>query len=325
MSILILGLAAFPRDRVWLNVELLVRSARRNSPSTAVALLTAPLGDNDRRRLEEFSVDVVECVDPPPPHDKSQQAREARQRWMLELFGTRHALYRKFLSTHAFGHVLLTDTRDVIITGDLAPRVAENRLVLSQEDANSNLASEELNRRWIYDGYGDVGLAMLGAKPILCAGTVFGPQQLIDRYLAAMTQEVQRLGVETTRRIGDQPLHNHLAYTGSLPEFIVSPAEDGWIRSIGVQRFDAVRFDWDPARSTPRDGPPCAVIHQYDRHLSTAAMRYAVARSAGLPLAHRWRLESYRDNGKDVGARILRRLQFSTATLVRPVRPRDST
>lgn len=165
------------------------------------------------------------------------------------------------------------------------------------------------------EGYGEERLAAVGTKPILCAGTVFGPSAPINEYLLAMSREVQRIGVETTRRIGDQPLHNHLAYAGSLPEYTISSAEDGWMRSIGIQRFEQVNLDWDPVRRSPEVASPCAIVHQYDRHLAHRTMRHAVARAAGLPRLHLWRMEAYRDHGKEFGSRLLREIAHSTASL----------
>jgi hypothetical protein len=43
-----------------------------------------------------------------------------------------------------------------------------------------------------------------------------------------------------------------------------------------------------------------------------------VARVAGLPLSHPWRLQAYRDNGREFGARILRRFSSRTAFLTPP-------
>lgn len=316
MSVAILGLAAYPCNRVWSKVEMLVRSARRNSPRTHVALLTAPLGDADRRQFDRFDVEAIECVDNPPPTGTTAESRDTRLRWILELYGRRHALYRGIVTTRNYSHVLLTDTRDVIVTTGLEDGTSVSLLVLSQEAKAMSLAEEFWNRQWIMDGYGEEGLTAIGKNPILCAGTVFGPSDHIAEYLLAMSGEVQRVGVDTTRRIGDQPLHNHLAYTGRLPEYSVSSAEDGWMRSIGILRFADVDFDWDPAQQRSDSIAPCAIVHQYDRHLAHRAMRHAVARVAGLPLMHSWRLEAYRENGTDLGSRVLRKVAHSTGLLL---------
>lgn len=323
MSVAILGLAAYPRDQVWGNVEILVRSARRNSPRTHVSLLTARLGDSDRRRLDRFAVEAIECVDEPPQTGATPESRKARLQWILELYGRRHSLYRDTITARNYSHVLLTDTRDVIVTAELADRSSESLLVLSQEDVTTSISAEPYNQRWMLGGYGEEGLTAFGTKPILCAGTVFGPSAPVVEYLRAMSCEVQRIGSETTRLIGDQPLHNYLAYAGMLPKYTISSAENGWMRSIGIQPFDTVAFDWDPARRSDGFAASCAIVHQYDRHLDRRAMRHAVARVSGLPLLHPWRVEAYRDHGKDFGSRVLRRIEYSTASIVRAVTQRQ--
>lgn len=323
MSIAILGLAAYPLNRVWGNVEILVRSARRNSPRTHLALLTARLGDVDRRQFDRFAVEAIECVEEPPPAGKTPESREPLLRWILELYGRRHALYRETITSRDYSHVLLTDTRDVLVTTALEGRSTEPLLVLSQEDATKSISAEPYNRRWLVEGYGEQRLAEVGSKPILCAGTVFGPSAPVAEYLRAMSREVHRIGAETIRRIGDQPLHNHLAYGGILPDYTISPAEDGWMRSIGIQPFEAVAFDWDPARSSDEVATPCAIVHQYDRHLDRRDMRHAVARVAGLPILHPWRMKAYRDHGKDLGSRVLRRIADTIASTVEAVTDRQ--
>lgn len=146
MNVAILGLAAYPPNRVWGNVELLVRSARRNSPRTHVVLLTSPLSDADRRQFDRFAVEAVECVDAPPPKGVTAESRETRMRWILELFGRRQSLYREIITTRNYSHVLLTDTRDVIVTGALEDRTSVSLLVLSQEDKATGISGEPYNR-----------------------------------------------------------------------------------------------------------------------------------------------------------------------------------
>jgi hypothetical protein len=306
MAVAILGLAAYPKDVVWRNVELLVRSARRRAPHTRIAFLTAPLGDQDRGFFERFGVDAIECVEAPPRRGPDRQATIARrQAWILELYGRRHALYRQAIERRQESHFLLTDTRDVIVTAPLEGHASAQQLVLSQEDARKPIAEDSWNRDWVVAGYGEEGLAAIGCNPILCAGTVFGPRKAVDAYLAAMSAEVQRIGAEMTRRIGDQPLHNYLAYTGKLPHFEISTAEAGWMRSIGVMPFDTVTMDWESHDSKPTE-KRCAVLHQYDRHLSNRQMRRAVAHVAGLPSRHWWKFDAYQRYGNGLIPRLLR-------------------
>jgi hypothetical protein len=305
MSVAIVGLAAYPENRVWPKVELLVRSARRHSPRTRVTLLTTPLGAVDRRLFKRFRVEAIECVDPPPlPETDRQTTAERQLRWVLELYGRRYDLYRQCIESREESHFLLTDTRDVIITAPLDALAAETCLVFSQEYSKTSIAANDCNRKWVVGAYGEAGLAGMDAKPILCAGTIFGPRRAIVDYLIAMAEEVRRLGVDTLRRVGDQPLLNRLAYSGTLPEYAISTAEDGWMRSIGIMPLEEIRIDWDQRRGP--QPPPCMIVHQYDRHVQSRRMRQAVAGAASLPWWHRWPIQKYVQYDEGVAARMLR-------------------
>lgn len=307
MSVAILGLAAYPRDRVWPSVELLVRSVRLRSPQTAVAFLTAPLGDRDRRLFDRFGVESIDCVELPPRREGNPQAWVLRRHaWILELYGRRHALYGQAIEGRPETHFLLADTRDVIVTAPLQPCASISCLVLSQEHAATTIAANGWNSGWIETGYGADGLAAIGGNPILCAGTVFGPRRSVAAYLRAMSDEVQRLGVEMTRRIGDQPLHNHLAYTGRLPEYQLSTAENGWLRSVGLMPIQEIQLDWDQGERPQSREPRCLVVHQYDRHLQSRHIRKAVARATGLEPWRSWCRDAYWHHGQGLIPRALR-------------------
>ncbi len=317
MSVVVLGLAAYPANRVWPNVELLVRSTRRNSPATGIALLTTRLAARDRRMFAKHAVHAFEVIEDVPRYDpNSAEGRDAFHRWTLEMFGRRQRMYLDAIERLPHSHVLLSDTRDVLVTGDLERQAATETLVLSQEDAALPLADEYWNRKWILDGYGDEELQRIGRHPILCAGAVFGPRAAVAAYVRAMSAEVERVGVEMTRKIGDQPLHNHLAYSGRIPGYVTSRAEDGWLRSIGVLAPDAVNLDWTGVGERAGGEPP-AVIHQYDRHLKIPAVRQAVGDHASLGALHPWRIHAFQAHGAGLAARVLRKIYWHVPLLQR--------
>ncbi|MFN9369634.1 MAG: hypothetical protein ACK6CT_12870 [Planctomycetia bacterium] len=317
MAVVVLGLAAYPANRVWPNVELLVRSVKRNSCGSDVALLTSRLGQRDRRMLARYAVRAFEVVDDVPRYNSdTAEGRAAFHRWSLEMFGKRQRMYLEAIERLPHTHVLLSDTRDVLVTGDLNRHVAAETLVLSQEDEKRSISEEPWNRKWILEGYGEEELARIGLRPILCAGAVFGPRAAVASYVRAMSLEVDRVGVEATRKIGDQPLHNHLAYARRLPDFVVSRAEDGWLRSIGVLSPAAVNPDW----TLPRARAGChtaSVVHQYDRHLKNRAVRQAVGDMAGLGAMHPWRIHAFQEHGSGLVARILRKVYWHVPLLRR--------
>lgn len=317
MGVVVLGLAAYPTNRVWRNVELLVRSTRRNSPATGIALLTTRLAARDRRMFATHGVQAFEMVEDVPRYDpNTAEGRDAFHRWALEMFGRRQRMYLDAIERLPHSHILLSDTRDVLVTGDLERQALTETLVLSQEDAARPLGEEYWNRKWILDGYGPSELERIAGKPILCAGAVFGPREAIAEYVQAMSMEVERVGIEMTRKIGDQPLHNHLAYSGRIPSYVTSHAEDGWLRSIGVLPTEKLNMDW--AESGPQlGGSPAGVIHQYDRHLNNQAVRQAVGDHAGLSVLHPWRLHAFQEHGAGLTARVLRKIYWHVPLLRR--------
>lgn len=283
MSTLILGLAAYPQNRVWEAVDLLARSVRKNAPASRLAVITTPLGAQDRRRFDRFCVTALEFVDPVPEFDlATAQGRDARRSWVLALYAARHRLYIRALERINETHVLLSDTRDAVVTSSFEHISVRTKLLLSQEDSRQTLASDPWNRRWLVDGYGEETINRIGHERILCAGAVFGPLGVVRDYVTAMTREADRLGPSIIQQIGDQPMHNYLAYTGQLPDFDVSRAEDGCIRSIGVMPLKDVGLEWSCPPFTRPGHDRAVVIHQYDRHWTSRRMKHAVWRAAGL-------------------------------------------
>lgn len=274
----ILGTAIYPRHKTWENVEYLVRSARRHAPGTAIYLITAPLEPDERRVLSGFGVTALEWASPAPNLGrKSAQASAAYFQWLHRIWIERHDIYPGALDAIPEDYVLLADTRDVLITGDLAAICAGDSLLLSQEYAGITLGTEPVNRKWMLEGYGPAVFNQLASSHILCAGTVFGPLKKIKAYVATMRQEMEAIGMDRAVSMGDQPVHNYLAYNGQLPGFVRSTAEDGPIRSVGAMPTALVCTTWLHGEREP------IVIHQYDRHVHHPQVRKAVRQCTGLP------------------------------------------
>jgi hypothetical protein len=282
MPVSILGVATYPADKVWSNVDLLARSVAVNSPDVELALITAPLGDRDRALFREFNVRGIELAAPAPTFDRSTEAGKADYHtWLCGIFGARHTWYLAALDVLDATHVLLADTRDVVVTGPLSAKTNVDTLVLSQENASTSIAVDPWNSKWVMGAYGMEGLTRLRDKPILCAGTVFGPVSLMKKYITAMRAEIARLGDDTVRRVGDQPVHNYLAYTSQLPPYVISTAETGWLKSVGLTPTHELEFDWLP-KTPPVRGERTIVLHQYDRHASSRGLCSAIRCTTGL-------------------------------------------
>jgi hypothetical protein len=276
----ILGAAIYPSGKTWKHVAYLVRSARRHTPRSGIYLITAPLSPSERRLLAGHGVVAFEWASPAPNLGrKSPKASPAFFQWLHRIWIDRHDLYPHALEAIPEAYVLLADTRDVLITGDLAGLCPRTDLVLSQEYAGLTLGTEPVNRKWMLEGYGSVVADRLESAPILCAGTVFGPIKKIKTYVASMRRELDNIGMEKAVSMGDQPVHNYLAHSGQLPECSISTAEDGPIRSIGAMPTALVCTSW----LQQSEGSKPLVIHQYDRHVGHPVVRKAVRHLIGLP------------------------------------------
>ncbi len=282
MSAVVLGLAVYPINNVWKSVKYLVKSTNKNSPHSSIVLITAKLGHQDRELLVNNGVVVFELADLPPSNISraTQEGNELFLTWLKSMWVKRHDYYLEVLKSLNNSHVLLTDTRDVIITGDISKKIDVTNLVLSQEDNLRSLKSEPHNNKWLLDGYGSDLLNSIGNKRILCAGTVFGPRALILSYVEKMMAEINRLGFELANNIGDQPIHNFLAHMGHFPDFEVSTAERGWIKSVGI--LDKINNDWFNIKNMDSNENSTIVLHQYDRHLHSRFVRSSVKKSVGL-------------------------------------------
>jgi hypothetical protein len=280
-SVTILGIAIYPKDKVWENVEYLVRSARNKSVQSDILLITSELGIIDRRKFNFYNVRYLELCDVPPLFDRnSQKGKEFFLKWLKSIWILRHDYYIQAFSEITSTHVLLTDTRDVIITGDLSIIENLDALLLSQEDINFTLSTEPHNRDWISNGYGEEVMQSLSDRPILCAGTVFGTKGKIIDYIKSIKNEIQRIGLDKAQEIGDQPIHNYLAYKNLLPEYKISTAENGNIKSIGIMESKSIKYLCK--RSTDKNHIKTLVLHQYDRHNKVKKLQRLVKKSVGI-------------------------------------------
>lgn len=277
-----LGLAVYPENLVWPNVAAFVISARRNSPSSEIVLITSNLGEGDRAEFQRHRVSSLPLSDPCPVGSEADpEHRRRKKQWVMSLYAKRHLYYAHALERMASHHVLLTDTRDVVVAGDLSALGAGGSLLFAQENATLSLGSEATNRGWIVRAYGKEEVGKLHARRILCAGTVYGPSDALLAYAQAMCQECIRIGIARLAEAGDQPIHNYLAYSGLLPVYRISSAEAGGIKTVGLlpkRRFVA---GWVRDCLLPSGRSSTVIYHQYDRHMNSRVVRWALQQTTG--------------------------------------------
>jgi hypothetical protein len=173
--------------------------------------------------------------------------------------------YFNFLKLNHFTHVVLTDTRDVIVQGDLS-KLNCHGLFLGMEDKNLLLGNDSFHIKWISDVYGKVKLAEISDKQISCAGVTFGDYKSINAYLEAMLNEFINLPYYTMVRSNyDQGIHNKLLYDGTFSNISLCQPLDSEIATLGVMNMNKVALNEENYVLNNNKTIPM-FIHQYDRH-----------------------------------------------------------
>lgn len=184
---------------------------------------------------------------------------------------SRYVLYRRLVAERPVAErVLLTDTRDVVFTGDPFEQIASTEretLTVALEAENHCIGNEPNNARWIRIAYGDHTLDRLRNNRISCSGTTMGTRTAIIHYLDAMNLEILRLRSKIGRRNGwDQGIHNFLVWNDLLRSVELNENCRDPIATLGLE--SAHNFIFDPAtfRAEWADGGQICLMHQYDRH-----------------------------------------------------------
>jgi hypothetical protein len=284
MSQAFLGIAVYPPDKLWKNIKLLVRSIMKNSPDLKIFLITAVLGEKDKSYIKKYNIHAIEIIDLISYNRIDNQYTEEYVTWLTSIWIKRHTYYLQVLKEINVTYILLADTRDVIITADLKSLYNITSLLLSQEDSNYSISTEPHNHKWISEGYGLQILDNIGNKPILCAGCIYGSKTQVVNYINSMMKEFDMLGNTKAEQIGDQAIHNYLAYNNLLPEYEISTAENGYLKSIGIMKTDVLNTKLFN-HSNRLELNNTLVLHQYDRHLKSKKVCRLVKKICGI---HWW-------------------------------------
>ncbi|WP_163122647.1 hypothetical protein [Acinetobacter portensis] len=173
--------------------------------------------------------------------------------------------YYNFLKLNNFTHIILTDTRDVIVQGDLN-KLNQQGLFLGMEDKSLLLGKDSFHVKWIGDVYGKKYLSEISNKQISCAGVTFGDYQSIRHYLDIMINEFMKLPYYTMVRSNyDQGIHNKLLYSNEFSGVKLCQPLGSEIATLGVMNINNVVLNED-CLILNADGSIPTFVHQYDRH-----------------------------------------------------------
>lgn len=292
----IFAVADYPRHALWDQVKVFVETAPRLGPDHIVVLITRRLSRAWKLLFDRAGVHCLELI----PRARRPAWRDSLKRlvWLPGfnriLLGARaslvfdacvyrHFLYRAALKRFKAEYILFTDVRDVIFQTEIPECAFSNSLFLSQEDVQKCIADEPWTWNWVRAGYGSKAVHALQHHPILCAGLVFGPRDLMIAYNKAILSSIRKLPPRVQVLEGvDQGVHNWLAYSDRIGRWQVSTAESGWMRTIGLLSAESLTWAGSGKLTNP-DGSVVPIVHQYDRHWNDPRIQTMLSASGAVP------------------------------------------
>lgn len=174
--------------------------------------------------------------------------------------------YYDYLQSNKFSHVVLTDTRDVIVQGDLN-ELNQTGLFLGMEDDSLLLGEDSFHIKWISDVYGKKCLKEIKDKQISCAGVTFGDYHSLNSYLEVMINEFITLPYYTMVKSNyDQGIHNKLLYSNKFSSINLCQPLKSKIATLGVMNIENINLNENVVLLN-LDGTIPLFVHQYDRHV----------------------------------------------------------
>lgn len=200
-------------------------------------------------------------------------------RSMVSLAVSRFFHIRDILSRDSFGHVLLSDSRDVLFQAD--PFAAPVDLELAQESGRFG-EDPQFNDAWLVDGFGPEALKAMEGRHHFCSGTILGSHHRVLEHVRAICRCVPELHSWKYGGV-DQAIHNYLIANRMGPEvYTISTNRKGRIMTaapyMNARIVDGLLVD--------EEGQPFPIVHQYDRlspetRASLRILREAEAQAEG--------------------------------------------
>jgi hypothetical protein len=179
---------------------------------------------------------------------------------MLERFFIALEIIQAYRSS--FTHVMLTDSRDVIVQRNPFEQLGDT-LVSGLEE--STIGDCPMNSAWIRNVYGTAIWQGMSDRTIICAGVTLGSASKVEQYLLAMCAEIwRRLQKVALIAQYDQGIHNYLIHTGQVITELTNN-RDGVIATLHYEHPSNIQIDHRLGLVKVRGRAP-AIVHQYDRH-----------------------------------------------------------
>ena len=160
--------------------------------------------------------------------------------------------------------VLTADLRDVFFQRDLFSVYSYNEpfLGIAIEDG---ILSEECNKNWILNAYGEEIYQSIQHERIICVGTVWGTTKEFMNYSKIMSDILNSEWSES-RHVIEQAVGNYLIYHDKMFADVIrqSTNYDGYVMTIALTSSKDIKMD-SSRNILNGKGEVAAVVHQYDR------------------------------------------------------------
>lgn len=159
-------------------------------------------------------------------------------------------------------NVLVADVRDIIFQDNPFVKPLEHELEFFAEPEQFKNCRH--NTPWINAIYGQERVNQIAEEYILCSGTTMGTREGMIKYCEEMIAEIARLAQRGRQVFAgeDQPIHNHVVYSGVFNNYGVNQNGIGAISTMHHAKI--LKFSRE-GYLLNNDGNVTPVVHQYDR------------------------------------------------------------
>lgn len=213
-----------------------------------------------------------------------------------KIINLRWKIYAGYLNDHKgqYDMVFTADVRDVIFQSDVF-RCYDSSTPFPGVAIEDENISQNINREWITDAYGQEIYEQLRDNRIICVGNVWGTPEKFTEFCNVMWE---RLGSEWSLRLNvtDQAVENYIIYHDKMFADVLRPStnHDGVVLTNPKAIFNS------SGQVLNEQGEIAAVVHQYDRNPVTCD---AVLRKYGEGMS--WFAKQSVRHFQDFGGRIL--------------------
>ena len=184
----------------------------------------------------------------------------------INIINCRWKIYKDFLKNNSnkYNLVFTADIRDVFFQKDIfkSYRIENSFLGVAIEDST---LSEEINKKWLIDAYGEELYKTIKNEKIICVGTIWGTSNKFYEFSSIMWENLSSEW-SLNNNIIEQAVANYLIYHEKMFNdcLLKSENKDGQVMTIGLTYRENINLN---SENYILNGKKeiASVIHQYDR------------------------------------------------------------